>query len=125
MLQTYRLVCDHCEDIVEKTVQVGPEWEMIALVLKAHCGHARTAFASPQRDEQCAAYYSQKHPAAVAEVKAVLAQLDAGVERIDVKLGSREQWRKLPKPCGCRLNITCDVCRPPTVVPVEDERGGK
>lgn len=121
VLQTYRMVCDHCEDIADDTVNVGDEFEMVALVLRSYCGHARTAFAVPQRTDECNAYYSQKHPAAAAEAKAIAGQLAAGVEAVEAKMIGRKQCRKLPKPCGCRLNMTCDVCRPPTVVPVDPD----
>lgn len=113
-MQIYRSVCDECEDIVEAGLAAGGLADGIPgrLFDCVQCGAERTVFAHPQEDKQCAAYYSEQHPAAVAEVKAVVAQLDAGVDAADVKL---------PKPCGCRLNMSCDVCRPPTVVPMEPD----
>lgn len=92
-MQIYRSVCDECEDIVEAGVAVGGLADGIPRKLFECecCGEERTVFCHPEEDAECAAYYSKKHPAAVAEVKAVVAQLDAGVDAADVELIGRAQ----------------------------------
>lgn len=97
------------------------------------CSLERKIFAHPQQDRKCAEYYAWKHPAAAVEAKAVVAQLDAGVDPNDVKLGPlltdvkdraaiqatfvpRSDWRKLPKKPPARDvgSKPCDDCNRPT-----------
>ena len=125
--QTYRAFCRSCDDatVVEQTVDlpVSPARRPALYddFARCECGGRRIVYAIPQDGERFTADWKLTHPAAAAEAKAVCEQLEAGVEAADVTMIGREQWRKLPKPCGCRLNMTCDVCRPPTVVPVDPD----
>ena len=114
--QLYRLVCawPDCEDVVERRADQLFDGEKRAAItfVEWECGHIRAAFASPQEDGACAVQYAKHHPAAAAEAKAVVARLDSGVEPADIELGPR-------------LAAVNDQGIQATVVPVEDERGGK